>query len=738
MSVLAAGMFLGAVDSAARPASLEPRDEFQAVCRALRASSEGYFGEAPAAALAQRLTEPLTEPGEEARVRLRYGRELLELGRPLRAIAQFEQALGQAGELDPSEAAWLVKNLALAHLRASEDQNCLERHNAASCILPIRAEGVHERPEHARVAARALLQLLKGAPGDTENAWLLNLAAMVGGVFPEAVPDEYRAPAERIGALTGENEWLDRAHELGVAVVDLAGGAVMDDFDGDGRLDLISTSSDPCGPIRAFRNDGRGGFEDVSEAWGLAEQLGGLNLVHADYDNDGRLDLFVLRGAWLGANGAIRNSLLRNQLVPASGAGAPRGGMRFVDTTRAAGVAEPAAPTQTAAWSDYDGDGDLDLYVGNETAEETPSASQLFSNDGDGTFTEVTERAGVGNGRFTKGVAWGDYDGDGDPDLYVSNIGPNRLYRNDGDGRFTDVAPELGVVEPVGRSFASWFFDPDNDGDLDLFVADYSAEVGAVAAHYLGQEVLGGQPRLYRNDDGRFVESSRALGLTMPALVMGANFGDLDNDGYEDIYLGTGDPEFESLFPNLVLRNDGGARFVERTDAFRLGHLQKGHGVAFGDVDNDGDQDLFHQLGGFYPGDGYSNALFENPGAPGRWVTLRLEGRRANRFGVGARINLRVRAGEAVRTLTRVVGSGSSFGGSSLQAEIGLGDADAIEVLRIRWPGSGTDQSWSSVELDTTYRVVEGEERLEPLELEPVPLATAGGRPSRPPPGVRR
>jgi hypothetical protein len=507
-------------------------------------------------------------------------------------------------------------------------------------------------------------------------------------------------------------------------VIDLAGGAVMDDFDGDGLLDLVTSTWDPCGHLEAFRNDGAGGFDNVTEAWGLDSQFGGLNLVHADYDNDGRLDLLVLRGGWLHRHGKMRNSLLRNELG--------EGRDRFVDVSLSAGIVGTEYPGQIAAWADYDGDGDLDLYLAYESPKYDSYPAQLFQNNGDGTFTDVASRAGVTNLGYAKGVGWGDYDEDGDPDLYVSNVGPNRLYRNNGDGTFADVAPALGVVEPSGRSFGTWFFDFDNDGDLDLLVADFHTPPALVVASYFGVTSTRGQPLLYRNDGGRFVEVSREVGLLRPVLPMGLNFGDLDNDGWLDFYLGTGDPNYETVTPNLMYRNVGGKKFDDVTFAGGFGHIQKGHGVAFGDLDNDGDQDLFHQVGGFYPGDAYSNVLFENPGNGNAWVVLRLEGRRANRFGVGARIEVRIdeapsAAGAAdggARSVHVVAGSGGSFGGSSMQQEIGLGRARSIEWINVRWPGSGTVQRLNGVQPNRVYRVIEGVDRLETVELPPIGLGS--------------
>ena len=220
----------------------------------------------------------------------------------------------------------------------------------------------------------------------------------------------------------------------------------------------------------------------ANDLW-ASEQLGGLNCIGGDYDNDGDVDLLVLRGAWLFDDGQIRNSLLRN-----NGDAGARG---FTDVTREAGLAEPARPTQAAVWGDFDNDGDLDLFVGNESRLETGPPvgnfpSQLFDNNGDGTFTDIAASAGVTNNRYCKGVAGGDFDNDGDLDLYVSNLGVNRLYRNNGNGTFSDVARRAGVMEPDGRSFAPWFFDYDNDGWLDLWVGAYDAKVQDVAADYLG------------------------------------------------------------------------------------------------------------------------------------------------------------------------------------------------------------------------------------------------------------
>jgi len=701
----------------------DPAADLQPICQEIRQSFDPFYGRARADEVRRQLAAGSADSQQEATLRGVLGRELLKLGEIAESIALLERALELARQSGMPENAItdLEVHFGLAHLQAGEDQNCVLAHSGASCILPFRPEAVHRQREHARRAGDLFLGIVRRHPGAVQSVWLLNLARMASGDYPAGVPEPLRLPDGALESTVAFPTWIDRAPELGTAAVDLAGGAVMDDFDGDGRLDLVTSTWDPCDSLKAYRNDGRGGFEEVTQRWGLDRQLGGLNLAHADYDNDGHLDLLVLRGAWMGERGRIRNSLLHNELHLGRG---------FADVTRTAGIAQPAYPTQTAAFADFDGDGDLDLYVGNEDPDGKSYPSQLLRNEGDGSFTDVAVEAGVDNHRFAKAVTWGDFDDDGDPDLYVSNIGPNRLYRNDGarpDGTpvFVDVAPALGVTEPEGRSFASWFFDWDNDGDLDLFVADYESPVPAVAAYYFGLRAVPNRPRLYRNDGASFTDVAEAVGLARPMLPMGANYGDLDSDGYPDIYLGTGEPGYETIMPNVMFHNDRGRSFVDVTFAGGFGHLQKGHGVAFGDVDGDGDQDLLHQLGGFFPGDAFANALFENPTLGAHWITLRLEGTRANRFGVGGRIAVRLREGDTVRTVHALVGSGGSFGGSSLQQEIGLGHAEAILDLTIVWPGSGTAQRFADVALDRFYQLVEGKD-LEALDVLPVPLRPAG------------
>ena len=618
--------------SAARQAARQSPDmvaqELQAICQRLRDGDNPYYGRGMIPALREQVQRRSTNPAAGAARMGRLAFELLRLGEADEAIELLGEALETLDsgapdaptELQDSLTESLIETLALAHFQIAETTNCLQGHDGASCTLPLRAAGVHRSKAPIRRAGELLRGLLERHPDDISWRWLLNLASMLGGDFPEGVPPPLRVSGELAPAVGRTAAWRNIADRLGVASIDLSGGAIIDDFDGDGLLDLVTSTSDPCDSLKAFRHLGDDGFEDVTESWGLSEQLGGLNLIHADYDNDGMLDLLVLRGGWWGDDGRIRNSLLRNDLRRPAG--------RFVDQTVAAGVAYPAYPTQTAAWADFDLDGDLDLYIGNESSGRELQSSadflerlgrafpaQLFRNEGDGRFRDVAARAGVTNQRFAKGVAWGDYDNDGDPDLYVSNIGPNRLYRNDGDGSFTDVAPELGVTEPSGRSFPVWFFDYDNNGWLDLLVTDYSASVDTVLASYLGPSEPQGQPRLYRNQGGRFTEVSVPSGLVRPLLPMGAGYGDLDNDGWLDLFFGTGVPDFESLMPNAVYRNLEGGGFEEVTFELGLGNLQKG---AWRRLCRSRQWTAIRTCSSSsvaaYPYDRFPNALFLNPG----------------------------------------------------------------------------------------------------------------------------
>jgi hypothetical protein len=301
-------------------------------------------------------------------------------------------------------------------------------------------------------------------------------------------------------------------------------------------------------------------------------------------------------------------------------------------------------------------------------------------------------------------------------DLYVSNIGRNRLYRNEGNLKFTDVASEAGVIEPVGYSFASWFFDYNNDGWLDIWVGAYDATVPDIAADYLGEPPKCSFPRLYRNNaDGTFANVTKQMALEHAWLPMGANYGDLDNDGWLDIYLATGAPEYDMLVPNVMLRNHGAVRYQNVTKSGGFGHLQKGHGVAFADFDNDGDQDVFNQLGGFFPGDAFRNTLYHNPGHGNHFITIKLEGVRSNRMAVGARIKLMLQTPEGPREIHRAPGCVSSFGGSPIRQEIGLENATAIQRLEVNWPASNRMQVFESVPIDSFIRVVEDQDTFERL-----------------------
>ena len=425
--------------------------------------------------------------------------------------------------------------------------------------------------------------------------------------------------------------------------------------------------------------------------------------------------MLVLRGAWRYRDGRTPNSLLKNN-----------GDGTFTDVTRAAGL-YAHRPTQTAAWFDCNGDGWLDLFIGNESAEGDRNPSELFLNNRDGTFTECSRKAGIDLQEYVKGVVSGDFNNDGRPDLYVSVLnGENRLYRNDGPAgneapqlvQFTEVGAQAGVQKPLS-SFPCLFFDYDNDGWQDLYVASYDLDKhdGAVS-EILGLPDATEKMKLYRNlGDGTFEDVTVRLGLEQMHLVMGMNTGDFDNDGWLDLYLGTGNPDYRSLVPNKMFRNAGGETFQDVTTSGGFGHLQKGHGVAFGDYDNDGDQDVYIVMGGAFTGDTYHNALFENPGHGNNWLKLVLEGTASNRSAIGARLRIQIKTGEGRRTVHRTVGSGGSFGASPLQQHIGLGASEEIIAVEVEWPGSGTQQQFKELHPNQAYRLREGSPRPELLNL---------------------
>jgi hypothetical protein len=210
------------------------------------------------------------------------------------------------------------------------------------------------------------------------------------------------------------------------------------------------------------------------------------------------------------------------------------------------------------------------------------------------------------------------------------------------------------------------------------------------ARTYLGLPHNGGTLKLYKNlGNGAFRDVTAEAGLDKVFMPMGSNFGDVDNDGFLDIYLGTGDPSYAALVPNVLLHNKEGKRFVDITASSGTGELHKGHGVAFADIDNDGDEDILTVIGGATPGDSHAFRLFENPGHGNDWISVRLVGVKANRSAIGARIKVTVKnEGRPARSIYRTVGSGGSFGGSPLEQHIGLGKSAQIDSLEIRWPGS--------------------------------------------------
>jgi chitodextrinase len=429
----------------------------------------------------------------------------------------------------------------------------------------------------------------------------------------------------------------------------------------------------------------------------------------ADYDNDGCVDLYVTQ---VGAP----NHLYRNNCNGT-----------FTDVASEAGVANPAVATG-AAWADYDSDGDPDLYVGNQNG-----ANALYRNNGDGTFTDVAAALGVDDIRGTAGVSWADYDGDGDPDLFIANRHVNGLtedltdglYRNDG-AAFTDVAPLAGIAGSSTRlTYMGVWFDYDADGDPDLYLAvDYGndvlyrnngdgtfSDVSAAAGvsdpqHGMGiavgdynedgcLDVLStnnttvddlpefGPSVLYSNHcDGTFSNVSEAAGiLDRKAVEWGVSFVDYDNDADLDLGIVAGGLLSEGQ-PNVLYRNAGGF-FTDVTDAEGAADVGAAYGSAWADYDNDGDLDWFvaNERGG-------SNVLLRNDGPTGNFVKVTPLGAGPNTHGVGTRVELTTSG----KTQIRIIQAGQSFESAEEPAAyFGLGEAVQASRIRMLWPSGAED-----------------------------------------------
>jgi len=620
-----------------------------------------------------------------------------------RALVQYRQAYESARAGVPAAVMRMTEALGVAYLHKSGMENRI-RAPGDICLFPLRPGQSYAKTGDAQKAIDLFLNVLKQKPDDLEVRWLLNLAYMTIGLYPDKVPAVYLIPPPAFASTEDVGRFRDVAPQAGLNVVATAGGVIVDDFAGNGRFDLVTSNFDSCGPLHYFRNNGDGTFTERTSSAGLDGQLGGLNMIQADYDNDGCKDILVLRGGW---EVPQRSSLLRNNCDGT-----------FTDVTAASGLAKPTS-TQTAAWADINNDGLLDLFLGNENR-----ASQLFLNRGIGAFEDISRSAGVDRVAFTKGVTAADFDNDGFVDFYVSNFnGNNYLYRNNHDNTFTEMARAAGVPGP-GHGFATWFFDYDNDGWLDLFATSYFTSVDESIRTYLHLPHNAASLRVYKNlGHGSFRDVTADVGLDKVFMPMGANFGDLDNDGFLDIHLGTGNPSYASLLPNVLLRNKDGKSFVDVTASSGTGELHKGHGIAFADLDNDGDEEIIAEIGGATPGDSHPLRLFENPGHGNDWINLRLVGRKTNRAAIGARITVTVEnEGRGTRTIHRSVGSGGSFGASPLEQHIGLGKSARIVEIEIWWPASNTRQRLTGLAKNQFVEIVELERSYTAIERRQVRL----------------
>ncbi|MEP6792996.1 MAG: VCBS repeat-containing protein [Saprospiraceae bacterium] len=657
------------------------------------------------------------DPSKQLQLSLAYANELLKSGDAVASTQLYQKILdyvvANKFPLDSANKRNLMSSVGIAYLRLGETQNCVQNHNHQSCYIPIKGEGVHQLPFGSREAIKIYEQMLKEFPKDLETKYLLNLAYMTLGEYPDKVPAAFRIDPSWYKSKVNIQPFKDIAPELGLNRNGHAGGVIMDDFTNDGWEDLVITDWSPNSPLIFYVNNGDGSFTDQTKNYNLDGYMSGLNLNQVDFNNDGWLDIFIMRGAWLLSEGDIPSTLLMN-----TGKG------KFVDVTIKAGITKVGA-TQTSAWTDIDLDGWIDLVIAYESLPpKYERGIDVYMNKKDGTFAYASSEYGLTRNSFFKGLVATDANNDKYPDLYFSSLGEGTfLYLNQGSqGQkgFVQAGPSSNIGQPQ-RCFPSWSFDYDNDGNEDLFTSSYTND-GTPSLHWMlshmGKADPGYLPKLYHNKGSAIYEEvGQQMGLTEVAFTMGCNFGDINTDGYLDFYLATGNPAYQSVVPNKMYLNMDGKKFEDVSYSGGFANIQKGHGVAFGDPDHDGDEDMYVVIGGAYDGDNFFNCFFENPNEHNyNWVVLKLTGKTANRAAIGARVAISVQEGGKERKIYRMVSSGASFGANSLNLEVGLRKATAINNITVQWPCKDCpDQVFTGLEINKAYLLTQDESASTPI-----------------------
>ncbi|HEX4278198.1 MAG TPA: FG-GAP-like repeat-containing protein [Bryobacteraceae bacterium] len=592
---------------------------------------------------------------EDYRVRLELARVLSKCGRYEDADIEFKK------------------------IPASASQYAVSRHEAGVALF---RAGRYLQASHAEVDA------LNADSTDQRSRNVLFLSADKLGGYPAFVPEAFRMTI-KAGFATPTVKFEDIAARIGLDKTSGGRGSAIFDYDNDGYLDILIGAA--YGGTNLYHNNGDGTFTDVSIDSGLDISVNTFGTVAGDYDNDGFTDLYLTRqGFYVGEGQLFRNN----------------GDGTFTDVTEAAGLKDVWGPAFTASWIDYDNDGFLDLFVANNLGGlfERKTPNRLFHNNGDGTFTDITGKAGIDTIWPTIGGAWGDYDNDGFMDLFLSNgLGRSQLFHNNGDGTFTDVSERAGVTA-MGFGSPAFWWDYDNDGWMDIGQFIWSDHDDVIHTLRTGDGPPNGQPmRVYRNNrDGTFTQVNREIGLTGCWGTMSGSFGDFNNDGYMDLVLGNGSPKLDRLDPLVLLESDG-RKFRNTTFAAGLPFTGKSHGANLGDLFGDGRLSVIVAAGGAYPGDLLTTSVYCPTTLPGNYLNVRLVGVKSNRSAIGARVVLSAGGQKQTREVT----GGSNFGCMPLEQHFGLGTLDKMEALEVRWP-SGLKQRFTGLPINKTCEFTEG------------------------------